>query len=326
MGLAIDTARADLQGGGVDLDTALLRAFVAAAEHRNVGRAAHDLHISQQGLSKRIARLESILGVLVFDRARDGVTLTAAGVRLLPAAREAIDAVDAVAASVGARGQITVDVMDEHSSAMQLVRAASEREGGSSIVTTVRASDASLMDGLIDGSVDIAFGRASMEPWPASLSRRIVAFEPLGLLVGARHRWADRKRVTMGELARIPLRFPLAGAPLDWVDYLAQLAAECGIAIDTNGCSLGFESFMDAPARNDEFASFYGLGMRAPSDPALRVLEIVDPVPVFPWAVAWRRRWPVSLVDEVVGMEAPGLPVGSWLPAADRRVWDKSGA
>jgi DNA-binding transcriptional LysR family regulator len=302
----------------VDLDTALLRAFVATAEAGNVGRAAHALHLSQQGLSKRIARLESLLGVALFDRGTRGVTLTEAGSRLLPAARQAVDAVDGAVAAVGAGGAITVDVMDEHSAAMGWVRSAAERKVGRELVTTVRPSHESMVDGLLSGAADLAFGRASVAPWPATLSRRIVAFEPMGLLVGLDHALASRQSVGMSELSRIPLRFPLAGAPRDWVDYLSQLAIECGIEVDTEGCSLGFESFVEAAGSGPGYASFYGLGMPPPHDPGVRVVPIVDPTPVFPWAIGWRRRWPQEVVDDVVGTDVSAVPGAVWMPAADR--------
>ena len=110
--------------GRVDLDSTLLRAFVAVAEELHFGHAARDLFISQQALSKRIARLESTLGIRLLDRGRRGVSLTAAGARLLPEARAAVDAVDAAAAVVRpGPGALTVDVLDEHLAMLPRVRA-----------------------------------------------------------------------------------------------------------------------------------------------------------------------------------------------------------
>jgi hypothetical protein len=60
----------------VDLDIGQVRALVVASESGSFGRAAAQLYMSQQALSKRIARLETSLGTL-FTRSPGGVTLTA---------------------------------------------------------------------------------------------------------------------------------------------------------------------------------------------------------------------------------------------------------
>ncbi|WP_204046821.1 helix-turn-helix domain-containing protein [Microbispora siamensis] len=45
----------------MDLDLVLVRAFAETAERLHFGRAAEHLGISQQALSKRVARLETLL-------------------------------------------------------------------------------------------------------------------------------------------------------------------------------------------------------------------------------------------------------------------------
>ncbi len=66
-----------------DLDTALLRSFVVLADERHFGRAAERLNVSQPALSKRLQRLEEVVGgTLVRRRYRD-VRLTEAGRMLL---------------------------------------------------------------------------------------------------------------------------------------------------------------------------------------------------------------------------------------------------
>jgi DNA-binding transcriptional LysR family regulator len=63
-----------------------LRAFIAVAAEASVTRAAERLHISQPPLSRHIRQLEE-LGVTLFVRHRQGVTITDAGRQLLDRAR-----------------------------------------------------------------------------------------------------------------------------------------------------------------------------------------------------------------------------------------------
>jgi DNA-binding transcriptional LysR family regulator len=77
-----------------------LRYFVAIAEERSFTRAAERLWVAQPGLSTQIRRLESELGVQLFDRHTRGVDLTDAGELFLDRARTVLAAAD-VARSTG---------------------------------------------------------------------------------------------------------------------------------------------------------------------------------------------------------------------------------
>src|SRR4029453_9420671 len=76
-----------LQSAAVLPEVRELRYFVAVAEERRFTRAAERLFITQQSLSAAIAQLERRLGVELFRRDRQGLTLTPAGQALLVAAR-----------------------------------------------------------------------------------------------------------------------------------------------------------------------------------------------------------------------------------------------
>lgn len=67
-----------------------LRYFVSVAEHGHVTRAAEALHVAQPSVSQALRQLERELGVTLFERSRQGMTLTAAGHQLLPEAHEAL--------------------------------------------------------------------------------------------------------------------------------------------------------------------------------------------------------------------------------------------
>jgi DNA-binding transcriptional LysR family regulator len=58
-----------------------LRYFVRAAERRSFRAAADSLYVSRAALSKAVSKLEGELGYPLFDRTRDGVSLTERGRR-----------------------------------------------------------------------------------------------------------------------------------------------------------------------------------------------------------------------------------------------------
>lgn len=61
--------------------------FLAAAEHKSLAKAAKVLSVTQPTVSRRLADLEATVGEALFARSVEGVTLTAAGERLLVPAR-----------------------------------------------------------------------------------------------------------------------------------------------------------------------------------------------------------------------------------------------
>ncbi len=68
-----------------------LNAFVAVAASGSFSHAAEQLYLTQPAVSKRVAALESAIGVRLFDRIGKGISLTEAGQQLLPRARHMLD-------------------------------------------------------------------------------------------------------------------------------------------------------------------------------------------------------------------------------------------
>ena len=65
-----------------------LRILVAVAEYKNFSEAALYLEISQSAVSHAIASLENDLGVILFNRGRNGAELTAVGEQLIAPAKQ----------------------------------------------------------------------------------------------------------------------------------------------------------------------------------------------------------------------------------------------
>lgn len=87
-----------------------LRVLVEVAQSGSFSAAARVLGYTQSAISRQAAGLEAVAGRPLFERRRDGVTLTPAGARLLARARRVLDELDAAAREVagpsGAAGPV----------------------------------------------------------------------------------------------------------------------------------------------------------------------------------------------------------------------------
>jgi len=83
-----------------------LRAFVTVGEQRSFAAAAKQLHLSQPALSRRIAHLEDMLGVRLFDRTTRSVALTLLGRRFLDEMRGLVEDVDRSVESLQGAAQL----------------------------------------------------------------------------------------------------------------------------------------------------------------------------------------------------------------------------
>jgi LysR family transcriptional regulator, cell division regulator len=98
------------------MDAADLRMFQSVASTGSMSKAAHELNTVQSNVTARIKSLEDEVGFALFERTHRGVTLTAAGQRLLPfaarAARLLEDAKRAVADDGAPSGALTIGSLD----------------------------------------------------------------------------------------------------------------------------------------------------------------------------------------------------------------------
>ncbi|WP_248633415.1 LysR family transcriptional regulator [Cereibacter changlensis] len=74
-----------------DIPLNALRTFEVAARQGSFTRAAVELRVTQAAVSHQIARLEDMLGVILFHRTPTGLMLTDAGQALFPVMERGLD-------------------------------------------------------------------------------------------------------------------------------------------------------------------------------------------------------------------------------------------
>jgi LysR family glycine cleavage system transcriptional activator len=81
-----------------------LRMFEATARHGSFTKAATELHVTQAAVSHQLRAMEEQLGIKLFQRSTRRLSLTPAGLRFLPAVRDALESLSRAVADIG-RGE-----------------------------------------------------------------------------------------------------------------------------------------------------------------------------------------------------------------------------
>jgi DNA-binding transcriptional LysR family regulator len=79
---------------------------LTVAEHLNFRRAAEAIGVCQSSFSKRVIKLENLLGVDLFDRHHAGVKVTNAGIRFFEHVRLALEHLDLAVKSARMAGRV----------------------------------------------------------------------------------------------------------------------------------------------------------------------------------------------------------------------------
>ncbi|MEV8432219.1 LysR family transcriptional regulator [Streptomyces chartreusis] len=217
----------------MDVHVRDLRYFVAVAEELHFTRAAERLYVSQPALSKQVRALERHLGVELFRRDPQGVTLTAAGEALLPHARRVLDAwsegsAALEAARAAARSTLVVG-MSTSPGRGGLLPAIRSRFTAAHPDTVLRLRQVSWEDptaGLADGDADIAFVWLPL-PDAERYGWTVVAEEPRLVALPQSHPLASRPQIDFADLMDEPfLALPAGAGPLR--DYWLALEERAG--------------------------------------------------------------------------------------------------
>src|SRR3954463_8523557 len=279
-----------------------LRYFVAIAEERSFTRAAERLWVAQPGLSTQIRRLESELGIQLFDRHTRGVDLTEAGELFLERARAALAAAD-VARSTGhdlaegLLGSVRLGIVTGAGwPGTSALLGHFGRERPAVELTVVESYGGTLLRDLRDGRLDAMI--APSELGSADLPRVRLSREPWLVLAGRGHPLAGTGPVSAQELDG--QRFLVTGHR-DGAGYDRLGAATLGaLGVPAGGGGGGGGG--PGPALLAAVAAGDALALTTTPDAAIGgvVARAIRPVRRVEFALLWRDETPSPALKELI--------------------------
>ncbi|ONM45930.1 LysR family transcriptional regulator [Nocardia donostiensis] len=306
--------------------------MVAVSDEGQFGLAASVLGISQQAVSKRIAKLEGQLGAPLFERRIGNVALTAHGARFLPHARSILASADAAIAAVRDSQVLRVAVHGAQIADANLMRFYLEKHPDAEVELIMMGPSTTSRNAVIDCRVDIAFARPHWHtrPLPAHITAVPAYLGALHLLVGNGHPLADRDHVEFDDLDGLTAWVPGAGFDSEVGDFYGRLSESCGITITTeqHPGGIGFANIVDRIADSTTLVTFGGEGTTTPWHPNIRRIPIVNPTPAYPMALLWRETITThpqftSLIDFITGSYNGKAVSTMWIPEPDRALFQR---
>jgi len=198
------------------MDISNYQAFLAVAEHASFSLAAEKLHLTQPAISKRIAQLESSLGVELFDRLGRRISLTAAGRALHPVAIRILNDVREtrqVIANLSTEVSGTLSIVTSHH--IGLRRLPPILKDYTRRYPAVRL-DLAFMDSeqachaVERGEFELGIVTLPLRPMTA-LKTTALWDDPLVIAVAADHPLTGKNTITLDELSHYPAILPAIG-------------------------------------------------------------------------------------------------------------------
>lgn len=191
----------------IDMELRDIEYFVVVAEHKNIGRAAEALGLSQPALSKSLRRLEQSVRAKVVKRTTKGIELTAVGNALLAKAerlRLTIDDISREAADLGDGRAGHLRIGTGATLAQHAVAAACDAlmKQAPKISMTISVGDnKTMLASLRAGSLDLVVTSIRAPHYDDLVEERLYD-EPFVIFAATNHRLARRKHLTLADLTQ----------------------------------------------------------------------------------------------------------------------------
>jgi DNA-binding transcriptional LysR family regulator len=202
------------------LKTRQLLLLIALDDHRNIHRAAEELHMTQPAASKQIKDLEEMLDVRLFERLPRGMEPTMYGETMIRHARMALTSLalahdDIVALKAGLSGQVEVGIIMTPSMALmpRAIARVKQQAPMLRIGVHVEASNI-LLDKLQHGTLDFMIGRILEKENSAGLVYEELTEEPACAVVRPGHPLLEKKKLGLKDIHTLPWILPPHGSIL----------------------------------------------------------------------------------------------------------------
>lgn len=296
-----------------------LRYIIAVARERHFGRAAEACFVSQPTLSVSIKKLESELGVIIFERGGSEITLTPIGENIVQQAQRVLDAANQIKeiADQGRdplRGALRLGVIYTIGPYLlpRIIKSMIERYPDMPLILqenfTVR-----LVEMMRTGDIDVAiladpFDTTGLDTLPLYDEDFVVA-------VPKKHHWTKKQQIASVDLKQETML--LLGVGHCFRDQVLEVCPEAarfaansaGIQKTFEGSSL--ETIRHMVAEGLGITVLPRMSVSLDDDPLLKFITFAPPVPNRRIVLAWRKSFSrdraVDALHEVIhSVELPG--------------------
>src|SRR5918996_6216068 len=297
-----------------------LRYIVALARERHFGRAAEKCFVSQPTLSVAVKKLEDELGVALFERRANDVTVTSVGARIVEQAQRVLEEASAIKS-------LAVQGKDELAAPLrfgaiytigpylmpQLIPLLNKRAPRMPLIIQENYT-ARLSELLKTGELDLVV--LSLPFGEPGIVTQAVYDEPFRVLMPVAHPWARKTRIPADDLCRENLLLLSSGNCFR--DQVLQTCAGVeranaeGIQQSLEGSSLETIRHMVASGAGITVIPAAAAESRTGENKLTAVRPFASPVPSRRVALAWRRSFPrpkavEALRQAILACKLPGV-------------------
>ena len=289
------------------MDINVIREFLDLSFTLNFSKTAERVFISQSALSKHIALLEKEVGIKLFERNKQYVKLTPAGLNLQEKFQKVIDAYDEALNSIQDNshmlsgtlriGYLDAAVRDIVSKSIQLYQKKYPAMKVSLSTYEVADLDQALMNNVIDISMSIAFPNSHV---PRELFFKPLYNDTVSAVVASSNPLAQKKEVFFEDLLDYPLIFP---SPVQFPAYANIIRKQLRTAQKPANIICDFSTIVTAlvMVESEMGVSILPSNIESIAN-ELQFIKITDMNPVMQVGIMWKKANTSLQIEEFVNI------------------------